>query len=102
MNLRIDQYFVQDEEWYEAESRFSDFLTEAIDKKLVLIELGVGFNTPTIIRFPFEKLCREHQNIKLIRLNFDQAVVPQNLGDRVIGIDCDMAKIISDLAEAMK
>ena len=102
MNLRADSHFVQDEAWYEAECRFSDFLSEAINKKLVLVELGVGFNTPTIIRFPFEKLCREHDNISLIRLNYDQAMVPQSLGSRVIGIDCDMAKSITDLAEAMK
>lgn len=102
MNLRADSHFVQDEAWYEAESRFSDFLSKAIDKNLVLIELGVGFNTPTIIRFPFEKLCREHENISLIRLNYDQAVVPASLGDRAIGIDCDMAKSVTDLTEAMK
>lgn len=102
MNLRADSHFVQDEAWYEAESQFSDFLSEAIDKKLILIELGVGFNTPTIIRFPFEKLCREHENISLIRLNFDQAIVPQSLGARAIGIDCDMSKSIKDISEAMR
>ena len=62
MNLRKDQYFVQDEAWYEAEERFSDFLTDAMGENLVLLEVGVGFNTPTIIRFPFEKLAR---NIKI-------------------------------------
>ena len=81
MNLRKDHYFVQDAGWYEAEERFSGFLSDAIDKKLVLLELGVGFNTPTIIRFPFEKLVREHDNISLIRLNLDQAMVPESLGE---------------------
>lgn len=99
MNLRADTHFVQDEAWYDAESRFSDFLSEALDKKLVLIELGVGFNTPTIIRFPFEKLCLEHENISLIRLNYTQAFVPKSLGKRAVGIDCDMAQSIADLAE---
>lgn len=102
MNLRADDHYVQDESWYEAESRFSDFLSDAVDKKLVLIELGVGFNTPTIIRFPFEKLCREHKNIRLIRLNDHQAVVSKSLGERAIGIDCDMARSITDLAEVMR
>ena len=63
MNLRKDNYFVQDEAWYAAEQRFSDFLAKAMHKKLVLLELGVGFNTPSIIRFPFEKLAKEHTNI---------------------------------------
>jgi NAD-dependent SIR2 family protein deacetylase len=97
MNLRKDNHFVQDEEWYEAEKRFGEFLSEAVDKKLVLIELGVGFNTPTIIRFPFEKLTREHENVKLVRLNLDQAIVPESLGDRAVGINADMAESIRDI-----
>ncbi len=79
--------------------RFSDYLSEAIDKKLVLLELGVGFNTPTIIRFPFEKLVREHDNISLIRLNLDQAVVPESLRNRAVGINADMAESIKDIVE---
>lgn len=102
MNLRADSSFVQDTAWYEAESRFSDFLSEALGRKLVLVELGVGFNTPAIIRFPFEKLCREHENICLIRLNRDQAMVPAGLGKRAVGIRCDIAESIADLAGAMK
>lgn len=102
MNLRKDNFFVQDDGWYEAEERFSDFLSEAINKKLVLLELGVGFNTPTIIRFPFEKLVREHDNISLIRLNLDQAVVPESFGRRAVGINADMAESIKDIVEAGK
>ena len=48
MNLRKDGFFVQDEAWYQAEERFSDFLTEAMDQKLILLEVGVGFNTPVL------------------------------------------------------
>lgn len=102
MNLRKDGFFVQDEAWYQAEERFSDFLTEAMDQKLILLEVGVGFNTPMIIRFPFEKLVREHENICLVRLNLDQAVVPESLGRRAVGIDADMAESIRDIAEEMK
>ena len=102
MNLRKDNFFVQDDGWYEAEERFSDFLSEAINKKLVLLELGVGFNTPTIIRFPFEKLVREHDNISLIRLNIEQAVVPESFGERAVGINADMAESIRDIVEEVK
>lgn len=97
MNLRKDNYFVQDEKWYAAEGRFSDYLSEAMDKKLVLLELGVGFNTPTIIRFPFEKLVREHENISMIRLNLDQAIIPESFGKRAVGINADMAESIRDI-----
>ena len=102
MNLRKDEYFVQDAGWYEAEERFSDFLSDAIDKKLVLLELGVGFNTPTIIRFPFEKLVKEHNNISLIRLNMNQAIVPKSFGSRAVGINTDMAESIKDIVEEVK
>lgn len=102
MNLRKDNYFVQDDAWYETEQRFSDYLSEAVNKKLVLLELGVGFNTPTIIRFPFEKMVREHDNISLIRLNLDQAVVPESFGNRAVGINADMAESIKDIVEAGK
>lgn len=101
MNLRKDNYFVQDEEWYKGEERFSDYLSEAVHQKLVLLELGVGFNTPTIIRFPFEKLVRENQNISLIRLNLDEAVVPESFGKRAVGINEDMGKTIQDIAGAV-
>lgn len=102
MNLRKDHFFVQDDAWYEAEERFSDYLSEAMDKNLVLLELGVGFNTPTIIRFPFEKLVREHDNISLIRLNLEQAVVPESFGSRAIGIQADMAESIKDIVEEVE
>lgn len=97
MHLRCDQYFVEDESWHEAAGRYSDFLMESNGKTVVLLELGVGFNTPTIIRFPFEKMVRENQNLSLIRLNMNEAFVPESFGSRAIGIDGDMAKAISDL-----
>lgn len=102
MNLRKDSCFVQDEKWYAAEERFSDYLTEALDKRLLLIELGVGFNTPSIIRFPFEKLVREHNHISMIRLNLDQAAVPESLGKRAVGINADMSESIKDIAEEVR
>ena len=104
MNLRIDQYFVQDEEWYQAEKNFGDYLTEAIGsgKNICLLELGVGFNTPMIIRFPFEKLMREYEQISLVRLNLNEAVVPESFGNRVVGINSNMKHSIEDIWTAAK
>ena len=104
MNLRIDHRFVQDEEWYEAEKQFGDFLSEAINsgKNICLLELGVGFNTPTIIRFPFEKLMREHEQISLVRLNLNEAVIPESFGARAVGINADMQQSIEDICCAVK
>ena len=66
-------------------------------KKVVLLELGVGFNTPIIIRFPFEKMVRENSSYSLIRLNMDEAVVPESFGKRAIGIEGDMERAITDI-----
>ena len=102
MNLRVDDHFVQDRDWHAAENRFSQFLSECIHEKTVLLELGVGFNTPTIIRFPFEKLAREHENITLVRLSRSKAMVPASLGVRAIGINADMARSITDISAKLK
>ena len=98
MNLRVDDFFVEDEAWHEAEERFCRFLSECKDQKTVLLELGVGFNTPMIIRFPFEKLTREHEGISLIRLSRSKAMVPASLSERAVGINADMAQSITDIA----
>ena len=99
MNLRCDQYFVQDEAWYQAEKRFGDFLNEALksQKNLLLLELGVGFNTPTIIRFPFEKLVKENKQVNLIRLNLNEAVIPESIEQQAVGINKDIKPAIKDL-----
>ena len=102
MNLRSDDYFVQDGDWYAAEERFSHFLSTCLSGRTVLLELGVGFNTPTIIRFPFEKLTREHKNLTLLRLSRSKALVPESLGERAIGINADMAKRIAYLAGQLR
>lgn len=101
MNLRCDQYFVEDDAWHEAETRFGAFLDECQNKKTVLLELGIGFNTPTIIRFPFEKLAGEKKNMTLIRLNLDEAIVPESLGNRAIGINADMQQSMEDILNTM-
>lgn len=97
MNLRCDNYFVEDEAWHEAADRYADFLKQNRNKKVVLLELGVGFNTPIIIRFPFEKMVRENSSYSLIRLNMDEAVVPESFGKRAIGIEGDMERAITDI-----
>lgn len=99
MNLRCDQYFVEDEKWNIAADYFEKFLKTIKNKKIVLLELGVGFNTPAIIRFPFEKMMRENNNATLVRLNLDEAIVPKNFGKRAVGINEDLNKSISDLLE---
>lgn len=97
MHLRCDNYFVEDGAWHEAADRYADFLEQNKGKNVVLLELGVGFNTPIIIRFSFEKMVRENNSYVLIRLNMDEAVVPESFGNRAIGISGDMAGAITDI-----
>ncbi len=101
MHLRCDNHFVEDEAWHEAADRYADFLNGLSGKRVVLLELGVGFNTPVIIRLPFEKMAKENRNITLIRLNLDEAVVPESLGARAIGINADMKKSVEELYERL-
>lgn len=74
-------------------SKSANIRMNCIRMLTVLLELGAGFNTPTIIRFPFEKLMREHKNLTLIRLNLDEAMVPAEFGSRAVGINADMKKV---------
>ena len=69
INIRKDDSFVEDSNWHQLYNAYKNFINSNIDKKLVLIELGVGFNTPSIIRFPFERLAYEYENVTLIRIN---------------------------------
>lgn len=72
INVRKDQYFVEDDRWHQQSDRYYSFLEKSLGKrKLVLIEYGVGFNTPTIIRYPFERMAAAYPDVTLIRINKD-------------------------------
>ena len=71
MNLRCDDTFVEDAHWHEQAQRYSDFVSMAHDKRMLLLEFGVGFNTPVIIRFPFEQMAARFPDTTLVRFNRD-------------------------------
>lgn len=98
-NLRKDDYFVQDDNWYKQNARYGEFLNNAKSKNLVLLEFGVGFNTPTIIRFPFEKMTYQNSKWNLVRFNKDNCMTFLDIQDRVIKIEDDINKIIKILEE---
>ncbi|MCI8508515.1 MAG: Sir2 silent information regulator family NAD-dependent deacetylase [Lachnospiraceae bacterium] len=101
MHLRCDQYFVEDKHWHEAAARYEAFLERMADQKTVLLELGVGFNTPAIIRFPFEKMMREYHHFSLIRLNLKEAFIPKSVKERAVGINMDMEQVIAHLCKKL-
>ena len=71
INIRKDQYFVEDATWQRQRRNYTDFINVNVMRKLVLLELGVGFNTPTIIRYPFEQMAKKFPQITLIRVNLE-------------------------------
>ena len=94
LNLRKDNFFVEDEKWHEMHDNYSRFL-EHVDenKNIVFLELGVGFNTPVIIRYPFEQMTYNCPNATLIRLNRSHAeAIPENI-DKTISFDENISEI---------
>lgn len=69
VHVRCDEYFVEDESWQAASERYYQFLERARERRTVLLELGVGFNTPSIIRFPFERMAASWKDTHLVRIN---------------------------------
>ena len=99
MNLRKDDKFVQDENWYKQLKAYKNFLKEMKNKNVVLLEIGVGFNTPGIIRFPFEKMTMENSKTRLIRINKDYIKCFLDIEDKTITFNEEVKQILDDLKE---
>ena len=99
MNLRKDANFVQDEKWYVQGERYKEFLKEAENKNVVLLEIGVGFNTPGIIRYPFEQMVKANDKIRLIRINKDYPMPMLDIRNKTVSFDENANKVIEDLEE---
>ncbi len=100
MNLRADDSFVQDDGWYEAEKCYEDFLqTRKIleNGNVLFLELGVGGNTPGIIKYPFWKMTAKNPNAKYACLNFGEAVCPEEISKKSICINADIGAILAEL-----
>jgi hypothetical protein len=93
LNLRVDNTFVEDAKWHEMNDNYSKFLKNA-DGKIVFLEIGVGFNTPGIIRYPFEQMTYNNDDATIIRMNLDYPqAIPENK-DRTISFDEDVEEIL--------
>lgn len=97
VNLRCDDTFVEDENWEKLNNNYNKFMKDNLDKKVLFLEFGVGFNTPGIIRFPFENLVYNYDNFKLIRFNDKYYKVPSEIKDRSISVKDDISKVIKEL-----
>ena len=94
MNLRSDDTFVEDAGWHEASKRYADFIKEHEGKHVLYLELGVGANTPMIIKYPFWALTMENPNAVYACINYGEAFCPKQIEKWSILINGDIAEII--------
>lgn len=99
MNLRCDQTFVQDEGWYAAQYRFEQFLKRCEDRYVVYLELGVGGNTPSIIKYPFWKLTSSNEKAIYVCINQNEIVCPKEIQQRSILIPADIHQVLQDILD---
>ena len=99
MNLRCDDTFVEDEGWHWAAERYEAFLRTRQRQKLVFLELGVGFNTPVIIKYPFWQMTAKNPKAVYACINQGQAACPQEIEKQAICIDADIGKVLKALTK---
>ena len=97
MNLRFDQTFVQDEGWFAAQGRYETFLHKHEKSRLLLLELGVGGNTPAIIKYPFWQMTARSPKTRYACINLGEASCPLEIQAQSICIDCDIGETFQEL-----
>lgn len=98
MNLRADDTFVQDKGWYAAADRYQDFLRRHSNMHVLFLELGVGGNTPVIIKYPFWQMTAKNEHATYACVNLGEAVAPAEIANRSILIDAGAERVIEALA----
>ena len=99
MNLRCDDTFVQDRGWYAAAERYSNFVRQHSHGKILYLELGVGTNTPGIIKYPFWKFTLENPEAVYACINQGQAYAPREISERSICLEADIHTVLRTLLE---
>ena len=98
MNLRSDNNFVEDEGWHRAAERYENFLRTREGQKNFFLELGVGYNTPVIIKYPFWQMTAKNPNAIYACINQGQAVCPQDIQRQAICINIDLGNALQELS----
>lgn len=97
MNLRCDDQFVQDKGWYAAADRYDDFIRRHKNLHILFWEMGVGLNTPVIIKYPFWQMTAQNKKATYACINFGQAVCPKEIQGQSICIDSDIGSVLNAL-----
>lgn len=99
MNLRADNTFVEDNGWNQASQKYQKFMEEHRGKKVVFLELGVGYNTPGIIKYNFWQYTMNWEKAFYICINKGQADIPSDIREKSVGIDGDVGEVINYLKQ---
>ena len=99
MNLRADNTFVEDEGWQEAADNYTRFLNICENQHVLFLELGVGSNTPGIIKYAFQNFTAENVLATYACVNYGEAYAPEEIADRSIVINGDAWEIIANLLQ---
>ena len=99
MNLRSNNKFVEDEGWHAAAERYENFLRTRSDGKILFLELGVGYNTPVIIKYPFWQMTAKNPDATYVCINQGQAVCPQGIERQAICINADIGQVLQILSD---
>lgn len=97
MNLRCDNTFVEDEGWHKAAKHYEDFLKRTRNLNILFLELGVGYNTPAIIKYPFWHMTAQNPNAAYVCVNDGQALCPKEIRRQSICISQDIAAVLERL-----
>ncbi len=97
MNLRADNHFVQDEGWYQAAERYELFLRRHENMHILFLELGVGYNTPVIIKYPFWQMTAKNPKAIYACLNAGEAVCPKEIERQAICINGDIGEVLQQI-----
>lgn len=99
MNLRCDDTFVEDDGWRKASERYREFLSHQKTGRILYLELGVGMNTPGIIKFPFWRMTAENPAAVFATVNQEESYVPEEIESRSISVKGDIREVLTLLAE---
>lgn len=102
VNLRSDNKFVEDEGWNNAAKRYAQFIENHKGKKILFLELGVGYNTPGIIKYPFWKMTYENPDAVYVTMNRYEAYCPQKIAGRAVCITDDIGNVLRSLLPLLK
>ena len=97
MNLRSDDKFVEDEGWHKASERYGNFLRTRQNQKVLFLELGVGYNTPVIIKYPFWQMTAKNPRAVYACVNYGKPVCPKEIENQSICINADIGKVLENL-----